>query len=62
MNTVQEEKSDKPTYQKSPKVNKQTGEKMFIDTSSMIYPSAGGKKHLLLIVDEATDYVHSFFS
>ena len=27
----------------------------------MIYPSAGGKKHWLLIVDEATDYTHSFF-
>ena len=27
----------------------------------MIHPSAGGKKHWLLIVDEATDYTHSFF-
>ena len=26
-----------------------------------IDPSAGGKKHWLLIVDEATDYTHSFF-
>ena len=29
--------------------------------SSMMYPSAGGKKHWPLIVDEATDYTHSFF-
>ena len=27
----------------------------------MMYPSAGGKKHWLLIVDEATDYTHSIF-
>ena len=27
----------------------------------MMYQSAGGKKHGLLIVDEATDYAHSFF-
>ena len=27
----------------------------------MIHPSVHGKKHLLLIVDEATDYSHSFF-
>ena len=27
----------------------------------MIHPSAVGKKHWLLIVDEATDYKHSFF-
>ena len=27
----------------------------------MTYPSAGGKKPWLLIVDDATDYTHSFF-
>ena len=27
----------------------------------MIHPSAGEKKHWLLVVDEATDYTHSFF-
>ena len=26
-----------------------------------MYPSAGGKKHWLLIVDEATDYSHNIF-
>ena len=40
---------------------KNPGESIFIDISSMMYPSAGGKKHWLLIVDEATDYTHSFF-
>ena len=37
------------------------GERIFIDISSMIDPSAGGKKDWLLIVDEATDYTQSFF-
>ena len=40
---------------------KNPGERIFIDISSMIHPSSGGKKHWLLIVDEATDYTHSFF-
>ena len=40
---------------------KNPGERIFIDISSMIHPSAGGKKHWLLIVGEATDYTHSFF-
>ena len=39
---------------------KNPGERIFIDISSMLYPSAGGKKHWLLIVDESTDYTHSF--
>ena len=60
VNIVQDEKSDKQTYQKSPKVSKQRILE-FIDISSMTYPSAGGKKHWLLIVDEATDYAHSLF-
>ena len=37
------------------------GKRIFIDISSIMYPSAGGKKHWLLIVDEATDYSHSIF-
>ena len=40
---------------------KNPGERVFIDISSMMYPSAGGKKHWLLIVDEATDSTHSSF-
>ena len=40
---------------------KNPGERIFIDISSMIHPSAGGQKHWFLIVDEATDYVHSIF-
>ena len=40
---------------------KNPGERIFIDISSIMYPSAGGKKYWLLIVDEATDYTHSFF-
>ena len=60
VNIVQDEKSDNQTYQKSPKVSKQRTLE-FIDISSMTYPSAGGKKHWLLIVDEATDYAHSLF-
>ena len=40
---------------------KNPGEGIFIDVSSMIHASAGGKKHWLLIVDEATDYTHSIF-
>ena len=26
-----------------------------------MYPSAGGKKHWLLVLDEATDYAHSIY-
>ena len=40
---------------------KEPWRRIFIDISSMIHPSPGGKKHWLLIVDEATDYTHSFF-
>ena len=35
---------------------KNPGVRIFIDACSMIHPSAGGKKHWLLIVDETTDY------
>ena len=41
---------------------RRTGERIFIDTSSMMHPSVGGRKHWLLIVDEATDYAHCIFS
>ena len=40
---------------------KNPGERIFIDISSMMHPSAGGKKHWMLIVDEATYYTQSFF-
>ena len=40
---------------------KHPGERLFIDISLMTHPNAGGTKHWLLIVDEATDYTHSFF-
>ena len=40
---------------------KNPGERIVIHISSMMYPSAGGKKHWLLIVDEATDHTHSYF-
>ena len=40
---------------------KMPGERIFIDICSMMHPSAGGRKHWLLIVDEATDYAHSIF-
>ena len=33
-----------------------------MDISLMMHPSAGGRKHWLLIADEATDYAHSIFS
>ena len=62
MNIAQKEKSDKPTYQKFKNQQaKSAGERLFIDITSMIHLSAGGKKHWLLFVDEATDYTHSFF-
>ena len=37
------------------------GERIFIDICSIMHPSAGGRKHWFLIVDEATDYAHSIF-
>ena len=40
---------------------KNPGEMIFIDISSVMHPSAGGKKHWLLIVDESTDCTHCFF-
>ena len=40
---------------------KNPGERIFIDITSMIHPSAGRKKHWLLIVDDTTDYTDSFF-
>ena len=39
---------------------KNPGEKIFIDISSIMHPSAGKNEHWLLIVDEATDSTHSF--
>ena len=37
------------------------GERIFIDISSIMHPSGGGRKNWLLIVDEETDYAHSIF-
>ena len=34
---------------------------MFIDISSFKHESMGGKRHWLIIVDEFSDYSHSFF-
>ena len=49
-----------PTISKNQQA-KIPGERIFIAISSMMHPTSGGKKHWLLIVDEATDYTHSFF-
>ena len=37
------------------------GYKMFIDISSFKHESIGRKRHWLIIVDEFSDYSHSFF-
>ena len=37
------------------------GERIFIDISSMMYASAGGKNCWLLIVEEGTDYAVKHF-
>ena len=42
--------------------SRRPGKRVFIDISSMMHPSVGGRKHWLLIVDETTNYVHSIFS
>ena len=34
---------------------------MFIDISSFKHESMGGKRHWLIVVDEFSDYSHSFF-
>ena len=49
-----------PKIPKNQQANK-PGERIFIDIRLMIHPSAGGKKHWLIIVDEATDYTHNSF-
>ena len=37
------------------------GYRVFIDISSFKQVSRGGNKHWLIIVDEFSDYAHSFF-
>ena len=37
------------------------GYRMFIDISSFKHVSRGGNRHLLIVVDEFSDYAHSFF-
>ena len=48
-----------------PKKNKNTapepGERMYLDISSIKDESLGGRKHLAMLVDEATKCKHSFF-
>ena len=38
-----------------------TGERMYLDISSMRKPSMGGRQHWVMLVDEATKYKKSFF-
>ena len=40
---------------------KNPGERMYLDISSMRKPSMGGRKHWVMLVDEATKYKKTFF-
>ena len=48
-----------------PKKNEDTttnpGERMYLDISSIMDESLGGRRHWAILVDEATRYKHSFF-
>ena len=46
---------------KQKQVPSRPGNKMFIDKSSFKHESMGGKRHWLIVVDEFSDYSHSFF-
>ena len=46
---------------KQKQVPSRPGYRMFIDTSSFKHESMGGKRHWLIVVDEFSDYSHSFF-
>ena len=37
------------------------GEKLFFDISTPSTPSVGGKRHWLLVIDNSSDYIWSFF-
>ena len=42
--------------------SKNTGERTYLDISSIRKPSKGGRQHWVMLVDEATKYKKSFFS
>jgi len=44
------------------KRSKKTGERLFIDISSVKTASYGGRKYWALIIDDASDYCWSYFS
>ena len=46
---------------KQKQVPSRPGYRMFIDISSFKHESMGGKRHWLIVVDEFSDYTHSFF-
>ena len=46
---------------KEPKVLSRPGYRLFIDISSFKHESMGGKRHWLIVVDEFSDWSHSFF-
>ena len=46
---------------KQKQVPSRAGYRMFIDISSSKHESMGGKRHWLIVVDEFSDYSHSFF-
>ena len=46
---------------KEKQVPSRPGYRMFIDISSFKHESMGGKRHWLIVVDEFSDYSHSFF-
>ena len=46
---------------KQKQVPSSPGYRMFIDISSFKYETMGGKRHWLIVVDEISDYSHSFF-
>ena len=46
---------------KQKQVPSRPGHRMFIDISSFKHESMGGKRHWLIVVDEFSDYSHSFF-
>ena len=46
---------------KEKQVPSRTGYRLFIDICSFKHESMGGKRHRLIVVDEFSDYSHSFF-
>ena len=60
---VQKRRSDKEIYKRrnQRKCQPKPGYRVFIDISSFKHVSRGGNKHWLIMVDEFSDYTHSFF-